>query len=135
MDGSRTSRATARNASVAREMATDDMPGTEVATWLRVSAGRVSQWTSDIVQQKQRRKDATIWWLHCLGWAQEEIGAAVGLERRSVGDRTAESLTTKLSTTVQDQAKRGKTPEPAWLIHREGDVIPDFPDGIASMVH
>jgi DNA modification methylase/ParB-like chromosome segregation protein Spo0J len=109
---------------VARQMAGADIKQAVIQEQLRVSAGTISNWVSDITIKKQRRRDARIWWLHRLGWTQEEIGEMVGIDQ---GNISRICKTSELKKRIEDQFSRGHSPQ---KIAEAEDIPPELVEAL-----
>jgi transposase len=92
---------------VARQMAEAGVAITVIKEQLKVSLGTVSNWVSDIIQRRQRERDARIWWLHLLGWTEREIAQQVGVSNGLVHEVC--SQISDLKKVSIDQSSRGRT--------------------------
>ncbi len=79
-------------------MAEINIPQQVIASELKVSLGSVGDWTSDIIQRKQRSRDDKVWWLDLLGWTKEEIAQKLDLPPTTVRDSRSNISELKKST-------------------------------------
>lgn len=80
----------------------------EIATYLGVSGRTVYDWVGDILEKAKRRRDAQLWWLGLMGWAQREIGVKLGIDNTTVGEIWGKIE--EFQKSLKSQASRGRSP-------------------------